>query len=1011
MTLLIDNGLMPADMQARKALEHLDPYRLRADALDQRLEAHELGRALFHLNQRRGFKSNRIADSDDSDKSATRDGMRHLKRALDDCGARTLGEFLASQHQRDRFGRRVSQDGKTAVPQSVRFRPSTTGSKNLWDFYPSRDLIADELVKIWNAQRTYHHCLTTELFNKLERLIVNQRPLKKPLVGRCTLRPELQLVRQHGLELDLGERAPKAHPSFQRFRILQDVAQLRIMRPGVHERPLSLQERDMIAACLMERSGSTIPFEKLRSAAKLPEDARFNYELAGRSGLQSDQTAAKLGSRKAFGKLWRALSRERQIEVVERMLAVEESDVLETWLCREHGLNKAESEAVSGMRLPQGHGAFGRGVLTDLVVVMERESRQAMDPDTGEVYDRSLTYDEATATLDFHHSDLRPTEKSARLPYYGKALVRHVIPKPDAPEGSQESIGRVPNPTVHIGLNQVRGLINALIDEYGAPKTIAVELARELKLNKTRKNQIQRENRENERKNNERRERLTSLGVADTHDARLRLRLFDELPASERVCVFTGAPLSIERLYDGSTEIEHILPHSRTLDDNFMNKVLCTREANRNKANRAPAEVWSGDDLQEIVERAERLFPKKKAWRFQPDAMRRFEVEGGFLARHLIDSQHMARLAKTYLEHVCDDVRVSPGRLTAMLRAKWGLNSLLPDHNFADANQPKNRRDHRHHVIDAFVVACTDLGLLNRIARESGRAEALNLDRLFPHDSFPVPYDGYREDLAARLNTIVVSHKPDHGLSPKTQANVHVTSGQLHEETAYGIVNEQIDGKQYNLVARKPIDALTCGEINRVRDAGLRAELQGVADEAERTGQKLHEALANFGRHRNIRRVRILKTEQSVRIVRHGAGFTKAYAPGGNHCVEIFELPNGEWSGQGITIFDANQPGYVPAWRSKHLDARLVMRVHNGDLIEADFGGGRRIARVYRLEPSANRLRLAGHNEAGSLDNRHKDPNDPLRWIFGSWTTLKKGQARRVRVDMLGRVAAVEDRL
>ena len=58
---LIEYGLMLADSDTRKKLEQLDPYELRAAALDRPLEPHALGRALFHLDQRRGFKSNRKA--------------------------------------------------------------------------------------------------------------------------------------------------------------------------------------------------------------------------------------------------------------------------------------------------------------------------------------------------------------------------------------------------------------------------------------------------------------------------------------------------------------------------------------------------------------------------------------------------------------------------------------------------------------------------------------------------------------------------------------------------------------------------------------------------------------------------------------------------------------------------------------------------------------------------------------------------------------------------------------
>lgn len=1007
MKLLVEAGLMPDDEPARKALEKLDPYWLRAAALDQRLDPHELGRAIFHLNQRRGFKSNRIADSDDSEKGAMKVGMRDLEDALDDSGARTLGELLARRHRRDRHGHRLADGDGHADPEPVRFRPRAEGTKLLYDFYPSRDMVEDELGRIWAAQRPHHPQLTESLLNDLKRIVIEQRPLKKPIVGRCTLRPEPDVISLYGFEIDRSERAPKAHPLFQRFRILQDVSQLRVTRPAKAERPLTIQERDVVVAKLMASGGTTTDFEKLRKAIKLPDDARFNYELSGRKGFPPDQTAVKLAARKAFGKAWRGFPRDRQIEVVERLWAVEDGAALKDWLIAEFGVDEPTAEQISETRLPQGHGQFGRSVLADLVRVMETE--QPIDPETGEILDRPLTYDEAVRAIELHHSDLSEKGTASLLPYYGEALIRHVISRPDAPEGSQERIGRVPNPTVHIGLNQLRQVVNALISAYGPPAGIVIELARELKLNKQRKDEIQRENRENEKKNDERRERLTRLGQADTHRNRLMLRLYDELPADERVCVYSGTPISCQMLFDSSVDIDHILPYSATLDDGFMNKVLCTRQANREKGNRAPADAWSGDRLLGVVERAERLF-RRKAWRFQPDAMARFETEGGFIARHLIDTQHMSRLAKAYLEHVCDQVWVSPGRLTAMLRARWGLNDLLPDHNYAEVNQPKNRKDHRHHAIDAFVLACTTRGLLNRIARESGRAEELDLEHLFPKDSFPKPYDGYRDDLKARLETAVVSHKPDHGLPPGGRDSVHVTSGQLLEDTAYGIVDRVIDGKRYNLITRKPIDALTEGKIDRVSGDALRADLQQVAYEAKAVGRKLGEALAEFGAERGIRRVRVLKTEKSVRVVRHGNGFEKAYSPGDNHRVEIYALPSGDWAGEGVTVFDANQPGFEPEWHRLHPDAKLVMRVHNGDLIEADFGEGRRtIARVYRLEPSAKRVRLAAHNEAGSINDRHNDADDPLRWIFGTYSRLKAAGARRVRVDPIGRVRPVKE--
>ncbi len=989
MELLVRAGLMPEDAKARKALEALDPYWLRREALDRRLEPGEIGRALFHLNQRRGFKSNRIADSENDEKSAMKQGVKALEGRLEAEGARTLGELLAQQHGRDRFGRRGK--GETARP--VRFRPEAKGGKNLYDLYPTREMLEREIDAIWKRQKEFHPGLLTDgLLKRIRRIVVEQRPLKEPVVGNCSFFPE-------------EKRAPKAHPLFQRFRIAQDACQLRVTQSGRAERPLTVGDFRLIVGILRDRSSQVVEFEKLRKALKLPDDTRFNYERAGRKGFQTDETARRLANRKAFGPDWRKLGLERRIEIVERLLDEQDEAELCGWLRDECGLNEAAAEYVSGARLPQGHGSFGVTALRRLVEVMERESREAHDPDTGEVYQRPLTYDEAVGEMGLHHSNRRPDEEErrARLPYYGEVLGRHVIQWPSAPEGTQEAIGRVPNPTVHIGLNQLRKIVNALIDEYGLPQEIAIELARELKLNKERKDRINRENRENEEKNDNYRKELAKFGYPDTYDNRLRLRLFHELPPDTRLCVYSGKPIGKAMLFSGEIEIDHILPHSQTLDDSFPNKVLCTREMNRRKRNRAPEDAWSGGELEEICERAERLFPKK-AWRFAPGAMKKFEEDGGFLARQMTDTQHMSRMAKTYLEHVCGTVRASPGRLTAMLRARWGLNGLLPDHNRAAG--PKNRTDHRHHAIDAFVIACTDLGLLNRIARASGQAEELDLDRLYPKDEFPIPFEGYREALGARLDSMVISHKPDHGLPPGGRVGAHVTSGKLLEDTAYGVVDEEIEGKPFNLVVRKPLRSLTRRRIGQVRDPDLRRRLQRIADQAVETGQKLEDALAEFGKKHVIDRVRVLETEESVREISHGAEYRKAYVPGDNHRIEIYEL-RGVWKGEGVAVFDANRPGFEPQWRRQYPNARLIMRVHRGDLIEADFGEGRKVYLVCNLDASNNRLKLALHREAGSLQKRHNDPDDPFRYEMKAYSRLKAAKARRVRVDPIGRVRPV----
>ena len=184
-----------------------------------------------------------------------------------------------------------------------------------------------------------------------------------------------------------------------------------------------------------------------------------------------------------------------------------------------------------------------------------------------------------------------------------------------------------------------------------------------------------------------------------------------------------------------------------------------------------------------------------------------------------------------------------------------------------------------------------------------------------------------------------------------------------------------------------------------------------MREEAARAGTGLNEALAEFGASKRppIRRVRVLQTDRSVRIVAHGRGFRKAYSAGDNHRVEIYEAPDGRWRGEGISVFDANRPGFEPEWRRKHPEARLAMKVHKGDLVEADFGAGRNLYRVCMLDAAAGRLKLAPDHEAGSLGERHADNSDPFRYEMKSYSSLKRALARRVRVDPIGRVAPVAE--
>jgi CRISPR-associated endonuclease Csn1 len=991
---LIRHDLMPVDMNARKSLEALDPYMLRAKAIEAPLPTHHVGRALFHLNQRRGFLSNRTVDKKDDDKGAIKQAASRLKEAMEGEKARTLGEFLWRRHQRR---------------HPVRTRNRGSGPKAEYDFYPTRDLLLDEFNRIWSMQSPHLISMTPDAREKFAHIIFYQRPLKSPPVGKCTLDPA-----KESFEKDPeGYRCLWAHPLAQRFRILQDVRNLEIQETSRPPRKLTKEEGDRIALALLENNN--VSFAKKRALLKVPPQARFNMESEWREGLKGDELAEKAANRKLFGKAWRGFPLDRQIMIAEELLNEADEKASLSWFVSECGLDLTVANRVADALLPEGHCRLGLRAIKNLLPHMEA----------------GLGYHEAAAKVGYDHAKLPDgvLSPNGRLPYYGEWLPDAVIGSADPRDPFEERFGRFSNPTVHIGLGQLRRVVNALIKLHGPPTEIAIEFTRALKLSPKEKADVKRQQRRNQQKNDERRKVLDEHGLPNNPRNLLKLRLWEQLNLRDpldRKCPYTGEQINLQKLLSEEVDIDHILPFSLTLDDSATNKIVCMRYANRDKGQQTPFEAFGSNPTingraylwGDIVARAANLL-RNKRWRFNLSAREEFEERGGFVARQLNETGWLARVAKQYLGAITDPhkIWVVPGRLTAMLRAKWGLNTLLPDHSYAGVQAStddvaftgvKNRADHRHHAIDALVAGLTDRSLLWKMARAYGEErEKIAIDP---------PCASLRPDLKAALDRMVVSHKLDHGIQ-----------GRLHEDTAYGLVKqEKIDanGKlRGNLVYRKPFAALNENEIERICDDRLRDMVRDHVKLAKANGGLLADALISFGKidpktgetgipfiKHGLRRVRLLKPEKPeylipIRDRRNGETY-KAYSAGENFCVEIYETADGKWNGEAVRRFDANQKGYKPKWRAENPGARLVMRVHKGDLIRLNHDGQSKIMVIHRLEASTQRFKLAAHKETGNLGRRHATNNDIdcFRWLMPCYNTLKLLGAERVRVDELGRV-------
>jgi CRISPR-associated endonuclease Csn1 len=974
---LAESGMMPQDPEQARALTQLDPFALRAMGLDHALPLDHLGRALFHINQRRGFKSNRKTDAGDNEGGKIKHGTARLDIAMMAVGARTYGEFL---HKR-----RGAVDDRRQTPAvrtrlTLRLDADSGKPEAGYDFYPDRRHLEEEFHKLWVAQAPHHAELTDALRNLLFETIFFQRPLKEPKVGRCLFYSE--------------DRLPKAHPLTQQRVLYETVNNLRITANGHASRPLTREQRDQIVFALNGKEplklpgGTKLSLDALAKVLKLKGE-KFTLETTARDAIACDPVRASFGFKDRFGARWSALSWEQQWDLIQRRQDAQSDQQVQDliqWLIDTHNLTADQAKETANAPLPEGYSRLG---LTATLAILD-----ALKSDV-------LTYDKAVAAIGLHHSDGRTGEVFDALPYYGKVLDRHVIPGTQDPAHDDITCyGRITNPTVHIGLNQLRRLINKIIEVHGKPDEIVVELARELKQNADQKAEAERVIKKNTDAAIRRGANLGELGQPDTGANRALMRVWEEMNPDpmKRFCPYTGTLISPSMLFNGACDIDHILPYSRTLDDSGSNKTLCIKEANRAKRNKSPSEA-AQDGMRIWALEAENLkhLPANKAWRFATDAMAKFEGERDFLARALVDTQYLSRIAREYLDKLYDGtdgkshVWVVPGRLTEMLRRHWGLNSLLHDCQ-RDVTKAKNRMDHRHHALDAAVIGATDRSLIKRIASQSKIDAGRGLDDLA--SKVQPPFEGFRDAIKGRIDRMTVSHRADHG-----RIDGKSTTGRLHNDTAYGLTGRSQNGVPL-VVTRKPFDSLTPAIIEKLRDLSLANALRLATKGKD--GKDYQTALRNFkahpGPYQGIRRVRIIEPVEVIEIRGSNGIAYKGYKGDSNQCYEIWRMPDGVYRHVVISTFDAHKDlDHRP-----HPAAKRMLRLHKNDMVRLeDSPFGPLIATVEKFS-STGTVEMVAHNQ-GNAAYRYRTDKENV-YIRKNAPSLIKSGARRVIIDEIGRI-------
>ncbi len=939
-------------------------YVLRKAALENPLEPFELGRVFYHLSQRRGFQSNRRATNKDKEdeQGKVKAGIAQLWEEMKAAGAETLGAYFA-----------------TLDPHKQKVRRRWT----------QRKMFEEEFEKIWERQSSFHpETLTGQLRRDISKILFYQRPIREQanLIGHCELEPDQR-------------RASWATLEAQRFRLLQKVNDLEIVYPGqLLGVPLTDAQRLSVYE-LLDTEGDQ-KFDAIRKHLGLEKNVGFNLQRGGETKLKGNLVNKIM--RKAFGCRWEEMDEEKKRLAVDEWRTIENEESLRRRFVKFWGLDDNAASTLAEQTPPKGYCQLSRKAIRRLLPLMFQGKR----------------FMAARQEIPEYRPQLE--QPLDRIP-----PVRGALPT-------------LRNPAIERSLTELRKVVNAIVREYGKPAEVRIELARDLKKSRLERAKTTEIIRKREKERTIAKEKLLKeFGPAFAHPSRADIEkalLWEECGG---ICPYTGRSIEFASLFGEAPQfdVEHILPLSRVPDDSFQNKTLCYHEENRNrKGNKTPFEAYGADPdtYGQIVGRV-------KAWKIaNPGKLRRFEMRTldeieDFSSRQLNDTRYASRLAMQLVATLYGGDKVpledgtnrqvvfaSSGMVTATLRKVWKLEEILreaaPSAN--GQTQGKPRTDHRHHAIDAIVIALTSQHTIQTMNRTAEMAPSgMSSGRAFR--ALQQPWKDFIPSIRPAIDNLLVSHRPEHRLT-----------GALHDETNYGVPN----GKKVVHV-RKPVTSLTAPEIASIVDPTVR---EAVRIKAEELGGNLSKCnpkegvedwpllATKSGKFVPIKRVRIQKPLK-VKTIAENSPRERHVALSSNHHVTIFALTDEKereirWESIPVSLYDAMRR--QREIRKGDRDEPLIATRHpDGDAYRFKFSlmGGDTVLlhkdcdhRANRCSPSVWRLRTIATNGQLSLVRINDarliaDIKKAGEWWSPRVEALRKLGATKVVIDSLGRMHVAHD--
>ncbi|MBR3976554.1 MAG: CRISPR-associated protein Csn1 [Bacteroidaceae bacterium] len=819
-----------------------NPYSDRYKALTEKLdleniqERYILGRAIYHIGQRRGFLSNRKDTTKEDESGKVKSSIKNLDEAISNAGCKYLGEFFYKLYQKkERIRNGFDEEG--------------------YGYAYRKNHYLKEFEAICQQQG-----LCDEIQASLYRAIFFQRPLKsqKGTVGNCTF--------------EKGKaRCPVSHPKFEEFRMLQFINSIKIQTPNDETlRELTPEERNVIIPLFMRKSKVHFDFEEIAKKLcgnkknsygfckdKELKEYLFNYKLE--TTVTGCPTTASLIN--LFGEEWvehlcsiyRKADKKSKEEIINDiwhiLFSFDDNDKVREWGITNLQLSPEEAKKFSDINIVQGYSSMSLNAINKTLPYLRAgyrydqaiflanlknvvgENRWNNDESRNRIINSICT-----AVNEF--SFTKRVEKTKKefiqrilLDEFG--IEREYSDKlyhPSQVEGfSNAAINHagtlllgsprtssIRNPMVMRSLFRLRILINTLLSNKSidTDTRINIEMARELNDANKRAaiKQYQKELEDNRRKYSkeisEKYLEETGKRIVPTEDDILKYQLWEE---QGHKCLYTGENIGICDFIgaDSKYDIEHTIPRSRGGDDSQANKTLCNSNFNRQvKRAKLPCEL---DSIFEVRVRIEELGWTKKVeelekqislqikksknattkeskdnairqrhflklkldyWKDKTCRFNQTEVNNGFSKRQGVDIGIISRYARMYLHTVFNNVHTVKGSTTADFRKMWGLQDIYAK---------KERNNHVHHCIDAITIACIGHGAYDKWKRYNEE----NDNHKFARCGKPIvekPWSTFTEDVKNIAEEILISHHTANNTPKQSKKRMRIRGAVQHNE-------------------------------------------------------------------------------------------------------------------------------------------------------------------------------------------------------------------------------------